>query len=522
MLNVLLVDDEPWVLEGLRTMINWNKYGFQVCGEAQNGPDALRFIQEYHPELVVTDINMPVLSGIELIEQSNQLLAKPPKFVVLSGYDDFSYAQAAMRQRVAEYLLKPVDDEEMGELLVKLGRKIGDEIEAEHHQAKKELFAVSHMMNRLIQGEYGEEMEEQITRSLRLEGNTELQCLLIWMENVFDTTAVKALLTRGFEGETGCLFQDGYGRMGFVVQSGASVSGRLQDAAIQIHRELSDQLDGPVIIAVSEPKRGLRSIRELYAQTVEVGEQKRCLGKSGVFFYQECIRPVSRERFLQQFKTLLEVVQEGESEGIAACVKDSFAWFAGGPLELEWVKTYVADMEWSICGLIKDLNGEPAAWMKALERQLGTLGEIRDYRALQGYVERLCLQAGAILAELKLSNEGNTIYQVVQYVDREFRGRLQLQDLARHFHMNATYLGQLFKKTTGKPFNEYLNDKRIEEAKRLLKRSPLKISDVALQVGYPNTDYFINKFKLKTGMLPSAYKQDAGNPHDGPMGERRR
>ncbi|MBB3129252.1 two-component system response regulator YesN [Paenibacillus rhizosphaerae] len=520
MLNVLLVDDEPWVLEGLRTMIDWNKYGFQVCGEAQSGPDALRFIQEHRPELVVTDINMPVLNGIELIEQSNQLLAKPPKFVVLSGYDDFSYAQAAMRQRVAEYLLKPVDDDEMGELLVKLSRKIGDEIEAEHHQAKKELFAASHIMNRLIQGEYSEAMEEQIKHSLKLEGNAELQCLLIWMENVFDPAAVKGLLTRGFEGEAGCLFQDGYGRMGFVVQSGASVSGRLQDAAIQIHRELTERMDEPVIIAVSEPKRGLRSIRELYAQTVGVGERKRCLGKSGVFFYQECIRPVNRELLLQKFKTLQETVQEGDPEGIAACVKETFAWIAASPLELEWVKTHVADMEWSICALIKELNGDPAALMKVQERLLGTLGEIRDYRALQAYVERFCLQAGILLSGLKLSNESNTIYQVVQYVDREFRGRLQLQDLARHFHMNATYLGQLFKKTTGKPFNEYLNDKRIEEAKRLLKRSPLKISEVALQVGYPNTDYFINKFKLKTGMLPSAYKQDAGNLPDGPMRER--
>ncbi|WP_433616760.1 response regulator transcription factor [Paenibacillus cellulositrophicus] len=520
MLNVLLVDDEPWVLEGLRTMIDWNKYGFQVCGEAQSGPDALRFIQEHRPELVVTDINMPVLNGIELIEQSNQLLAKPPKFVVLSGYDDFSYAQAAMRQRVAEYLLKPVDDDEIGELLVKLSRKIGDEIEAEHHQAKKELLAVSHMMNRLIQGEYGEAMEEQIKRSLKLEGTSELQCLLVWIENVFDSAEVSPLLTRGFEGETGCLFQDGSGRMGFVVQSGASVSGRLQDAAIQIHRELTERLNGPVIIAVSESKRSLRSIRELYAQTVEVVERKRCLGKSGVFFYQECIRPVNRELLLQTFKTLLETLQEGDPEGITACVRESFAWIAAVPVELEWVKSHVADMEWSVCGLIKDLNGDPAALMKAQERQLGTLGEIRDYRALQAYVERFCLQAGALLSELKLSSESNTIYQVVQYVDREFRGRLQLQDLARHFHMNATYLGQLFKKTTGKPFNEYLNDKRIEEAKRLLKRSPLKISDVALQVGYPNTDYFINKFKLKTGMLPSAYKQDAGNSPDGPMGER--
>lgn len=80
--------------------------------------------------------------------------------------------------------------------------------------------------------------------------------------------------------------------------------------------------------------------------------------------------------------------------------------------------------------------------------------------------------------------------------------------MAQKFHMNPAYLGQLFKKETGKPFNEYLNMKRIEEAKRLLKRTTMKISEIALQVGYPNTDYFLSKFKQATGVLPSAYKRE--------------
>lgn len=144
MLQVLLVDDEPWVLEGLRTMVNWEEHGFQVCGEALDGPEALVKMQELRPELVVTDIHMPVISGLELIERSKRLLARPPKFVILSGYDDFNYALTAMRQRVAEYLLKPIDEDEFGAILDRLGQMIAEERELEQSKLRKQtLFKIT-------------------------------------------------------------------------------------------------------------------------------------------------------------------------------------------------------------------------------------------------------------------------------------------------------------------------------------------------------------------------------------------
>lgn len=83
-MRVMLVDDEPWVLEGLTTMIDWGKYGFEVCGEALSGPDALRLIQELKPDLVLTDIHMPVINGLELITRINELMVHPPKFVIVN------------------------------------------------------------------------------------------------------------------------------------------------------------------------------------------------------------------------------------------------------------------------------------------------------------------------------------------------------------------------------------------------------------------------------------------------------
>ncbi|WHY18714.1 response regulator [Paenibacillus sp. G2S3] len=179
MLKVLIVDDEPWVLEGLRTMIDWEKYGFEVCGEAHNGSEAMRLIQEYKPELVLTDINMPVINGLELIAKLNEVMTNPPKFVVLTGYDDFKYARTALQQRVNDYLLKPIDDEEIESLLSRITPMIQNEIASNKELNKKQFFIVNNIVNRLIQGEYNENLELLTRSTLKLQANAELMCILI-------------------------------------------------------------------------------------------------------------------------------------------------------------------------------------------------------------------------------------------------------------------------------------------------------------------------------------------------------
>lgn len=120
MYTVLLVDDEPLVLEGLRFMINWESYGFRVCGEASDGEEALERIQELNPDLVVTDISMPIMDGLQLIEYSKQVLNTKGHFFILSGYDDFTFARKALTYGVFNYWLKPIDVEEIHTSLLKL------------------------------------------------------------------------------------------------------------------------------------------------------------------------------------------------------------------------------------------------------------------------------------------------------------------------------------------------------------------------------------------------------------------
>lgn len=117
MYSVLLIDDEPRAIESLLYFVNWQQFGFQVCGTCDNGEDALEMIMRTLPDIIVTDIRMPIMDGLELIRQLHERMKTPPEIVVLSGYNEFSYARRALQLGVRHYLLKPVMEDEAAEVL---------------------------------------------------------------------------------------------------------------------------------------------------------------------------------------------------------------------------------------------------------------------------------------------------------------------------------------------------------------------------------------------------------------------
>lgn len=506
MLQVLLVDDEPWVLEGLRTMVNWEKHGFRVCGEALDGPGALAMIEELRPELVFTDIRMPAVTGLELIERSRQTLKRPPEFVILSGYDDFNYALTAMRQRAVDYLLKPIDEEEIEALLAKLGQKITDELAAERSLPRKRSLFVNNLLNRLIQGEGDPELQSEAARSLGLPGEAELRCALI--DTGADGSGLSQRIGAFFAQDAGRFFQDRAGRTGVILRAEDMTDSRLEETGLAVNRELAERKQR-VLVTVSGIAKGMGAIRELYLQALDLNRAKRSQGKTGLFFHNGPASATWQDAaYKGWFRRLPELVEAGAPEMIDSAIEEAFAALTCGQADIEALQADAANLELTLCRQMAGFHGDPDGFMKRMQAEYGSLGGIADYAALKRYVRRLCLEAAAQIGELKRRSEGNTIFQVIRYVDGAYRSKLKLQTLAQKFHMNPAYLGQLFKKETGKPFNEYLNMKRIEEAKRLLKRTPMKISEIALQVGYPNTDYFLSKFKQATGVLPSVYKQE--------------
>ncbi len=133
MLKVLLVDDEPFILQGLKVLIDWNAEGYEVVGAVRTGQEAIDYLKENPVDLVMTDIKMPVMSGIELLEEVRRDQISDAYFIILSGYNDFAYAQQAVRYHCIDYILKPVEKEQLIAVLQKVAamsekRRFGERI----------------------------------------------------------------------------------------------------------------------------------------------------------------------------------------------------------------------------------------------------------------------------------------------------------------------------------------------------------------------------------------------------------
>lgn len=155
MIKVLLVDDEQFIRQGLRRLVDWEKYGYEIVAEAENGLDAIRVLEETDVNLVFIDIRMPGMTGIEVISYVREHMKRRVQFVILTGYADFDYAKTAMRLNVSDYMLKPIQEKELLEVLMKLN---GEYQQAQQTQREKYDFH----MAQLLHGNFMEESVEWI------------------------------------------------------------------------------------------------------------------------------------------------------------------------------------------------------------------------------------------------------------------------------------------------------------------------------------------------------------------------
>ncbi|MUT64699.1 helix-turn-helix domain-containing protein [Paenibacillus sp. NEAU-GSW1] len=359
--TVLLVDDEPLVLEGLSFMVDWEKYGFRVCGEACDGEEALGRIKELNPDLVVTDISMPIMDGLHLIEHCAKVLKASSRFVILSGHDDFPSAQKALTNGVLDYWLKPINTEEIYATLEKLHRE--------------------------------------------------------WSRAAVDDTA--GLPSKASALET--------------VWSVPDADDSLFDAEDRLLLAIQTGNEAAVVDAASSL---CRQLELSFGSNEEAGRA-----------------------FLSN--VLLELtwkVHEGETADSSLEGEEEFA---------PQVLPCRADR-----------------WPSVLAAfALKASGRLARQRSVTG-------PAG----------------EAARFIRERYSEPLQLQTIARMLHFQPAYLGELFKKQMGMPFLDYVHRTRVEAARKLLRRTDLKIADISRSVGYDDPEQFTAKFKHWMGMTPSQYK----------------
>ncbi|KKC47958.1 hypothetical protein VE23_13940 [Paenibacillus sp. D9] len=538
MYSLLIVDDEPAIREGMQTLIEWERLGFRGAGLAADGMEGLRLYRELRPDLVLVDIRMPKMNGLELVEEIRRL-DSGCRILVLSGHADFSYAQQAIRYGIEGYLLKPVDEEELEQYAARIARSLDAQSGTEADPAKRREDALLALLagdaeealalaaeagraglfpgaraeaegtaggreaaaadlwrllhggargGRVLLAEAGlEDGLEQTEFRRRLEAGAAARGL----GPVFEAGASLGLLIPGGEAALRAaakLLEESAGEGGFTAAAGSC---REDPAAAARSLQEAQELMG--LRFLLEPGR-IHTERPalLAAQAPGHSASSAALAADG---------RDDDARLAELALALSRAVETGGMAGIVASLDEAAASLAAGNASRPAFSSAMAELMTLVMAELGRHGGTSA------DGRHGSLAA-SVYRHAKWCTMREELAAGlsAVQQSLDASDSGSVLRRMTGFIERHYSEPLRLETLAELFGYNSGYLGKLFKSHAGVSFNAYLDRLRIERAIAMLEGG-MKVRQAAEKVGYANVDYFHAKFKKYTGKSPSFYKK---------------
>ncbi|MDR0271676.1 response regulator [Paenibacillus sp.] len=521
MLNVLLVDDEPGAIKALKYAIDWEREGFRIAGEASDGDQALKMVKEQNYAVVISDIRMPGMDGLTLIQE---LLAFPHTLTVaVSGYDEFDYVKQCLKLGVKDYLLKPVKEEELLTLVCKLRA----EIESNFILNKQRNLAISTIRNdafkQWVQGRIPFAEADSILRlwSIVLPASRTWTAVIVefaaldlsdsnWTTQEWQTAtfAVRNVLEELIM-PTGGIFEDEQGHIVLVLNFGHASLTQITELVYSYHDITLRYTKIPLTFAIGNPVNHPVDVPVSYQNALATMERKFLLGTPSV------IMP-----------STLQMDRDGISETNRHFIQDMLEAMKQGRKDYVTRRLQEQVGIWKRNGLSKsDVQAIIVEWMVNLYHYASQYGEQGEQffqrRAAASYksilvcrnIEQLIFiarQTGEELVDFletaKWRHSHNPVSELKQIVEAHYSEQISLKSIAKQIHMNATYLGQLFKSSEGTSFNDYLLQLRMNKACALLANTDMKVYEVASAVGYKQLDWFYKKFKENVGVSANEYR----------------
>ncbi|MDQ8735862.1 response regulator [Paenibacillus sp. LHD-38] len=517
--RAILVDDELFTRKGLMKLIDWEDCGFEIVGEADNGEDALELIERVQPQLVITDIRMPVIDGLELIRRVTTENIMKPFFIIISGYNDFNYAQQAMRYGVHDFVVKPIDEIEFSSILKKLNEKLNAELE---EQVKKARLMGGEMIKSLILGEANEASITGWEYRMHLKKNDRLIYLFAelndnhkWEPSAGPITNARFMelvqqeLKRLSASDQPVSMYEHRNRIGILLPGFllAPFNGELDRFLTKFRAALDIHFGKGVFLYAGSSVYGLADIRDSYKAAKEALLYKYTIDDRIVMYDQIQSEQLNYIGFEPaQFNQFMEHFEELKLEAVKATVELWFHDFREKRYAPEAIKMNIQQCVMGIMKTIRSMEGD--------EQSLSTLKPLLNWQdmnlslgELKNMFSAFIDESGQLVAELRKEQQKGGIQKIKSYIEMNYSQNMSLKSIAAQFYVNPVYLGQLFKKTYGVYFNEFLLQLRVNEAKKLLRQScAMRIYEIAEKVGFSNADYFVTQFEKIEHMTPTEYR----------------
>lgn len=508
--KLILVEDQAFFRKGLRKMIEEYSLDWKVVGEAGNGSEALELIEVLHPNLVLTDIRMPGMSGIELAEK---LHGQHPGIdvVILTGYDDFSYAQAAVRFGVIDFLLKPCNDQALMEVLkkayVRLEVLLRQKEEREADQHRREEDQLRALLLRLPGFSHD---EKQILPNVA--GN---RLLLIAVTDYIPTHkqyrpsdlgllqfAIFNILTELLQQQQqhGPFISLEYDRFCILLEGDQD-----PEMIMQLMEQMVESyLAIKIVLHCSERIANQKELSSLYDSFVKMIGTVDSARKDRLEAEAAAIPAASGHRLKELQTQLTGAILLGNPDMLVEKVNELAE--KHDALPLEDAKMEALALTFAMHQVAKQ-QLEHAEKSPRLAEQIERLQRLSTEKAVKEWTKE---QAGRFLLlydAWRLHNQEGIIRRSLEFLDKHYMEDCTLTDLANRVHVTPAYFSKLFKKETGDNYSTYLTKLRMQKAVLLLVHSDMKVFEIASSVGYDDPNYFTNVFRMLFKMSPSDYRK---------------
>lgn len=525
--RVLLADDEEEIRAGISRKIDWTGLGFALVGEAENGAEALELSEQLKPDVVLTDIKMPFMDGLELCRRLRQSLPAA-KLVVFSGFDDFEYARQAVGMGVSEYIMKPINAPEMGEVLTRLREQLDKQrmerrdMETLRRRYEESLPVLRELFyTRLLDGRIRpDQVADRAARyELDMPDGTWAAALVRVggaEESAEQRDELLLLSVRAFLDEH------------FSLPGTAVCSLLYNDAvALLVHLERPEQ----VYALTEEMERLCALARSILGMSLTVGVGQPCEGPGRLRQSADGARSALDYRVLvgedkaiyigdlepdrsvrlsfdeEDQRALENAVKLGSREQVEQLVEELIDRVRETRLSLSQCHLFFLEIVTAMIRLARSGGAQVEETFGSGFTGMVSVSDFHSPEELGRWLRERCLKLRERLGRQRTDSAWKTVEQAKAFIAANYADcDLSVESMCAHLHLSATYFSALFKRETGQSFTAYVTELRMDQAARMLRDTDEKTYLIAEKTGYTDPNYFSYVFKRHFGVTPSKYR----------------
>ncbi|MCP1101892.1 two-component system response regulator YesN [Aequitasia blattaphilus] len=526
MYKILLVDDEILVREAIRDNMNWNELGFELVKDCENGKDAISYLKEHPVDVVLTDICMPYVDGMEL---SKYLYEEHPDtaIIIFSGYDDFEYAKRAIKYQVSEYMLKPVTGQELRETLLRIKEKLNKShqlTKVYKNYTKNEDVILSKILTNLIKGTQQVEtcLRELLEYGIEIKGSAYRVAVLdidIYSdlyevdEETKKESALMAFVTNNIAKEivgrnkSGIVSQDTDNRSYILFYTNLVKEDKKE--VKRISKEIQDKVwettGLSLSVGIGELVFSLNELDTSYGSAINSLTYRYTKG-NGVIF--DCVESDFKKNSVELddiLALMLTEIRKGNKDASLVTLEQLRLWIQTNDISKNETIAYLHQVQCRIYESISEIN-------ECFELRDDDISKISGARNLESATEVLkeyIVHALSAVAQVVYSSKERQTGLALDFIHSNYGNpNLTLQEVCDYLKISTSHFSTIFKEKTGKTFLEVLNGVRMEKAKQLLRETSLKNYEIAEKVGFSDPHYFNIAFKKLTGTTPKNYAKE--------------